>query len=105
MKLLLTLLLHLHLAIPVICTWCPPCCDDQLDCMKCSNPPAPSSCISGEVTLDNCLCCTVCARAVGEVCGGWHYAGASTICARGLYCKYPPGISHSDFNSGICAPI
>lgn len=39
----------------------------------------------GGVTTDICGCCPVCAKQVGEPCGGeWNYLGK---CDQGLYCK------------------
>lgn len=59
---------------------CPPC--DRLFCtvrkesrLKCR----------GGTTTDICGCCPVCAKQVGEPCGGeWNYLGK---CDAGLYCK------------------
>merc|ERR1711909_57786 len=106
MKLLL--LIFLHWSKTSSCFWCPPCCHQQIqgqydeDCLSCPQLVTPTSCVSGEVTLDNCLCCKVCALPVGGVCGGWQYAGAHTQCAQGLRCTYKPGETQSDFNTGVC---
>ena len=58
---------------------CTPCCRDEeearllngeesLHCTAC--PPAPGYCASGELAKDVCGCCDVCAKALGEECGG-----------------------------------
>ncbi|XP_076361932.1 venom protein 302-like isoform X2 [Tachypleus tridentatus] len=59
-----------------------------------------SKCKAG-TTLDECACCTVCAKAEGEICGGpWDIEG---ICGTGLFCKKP---ENQDINTkGICIPI
>ncbi|XP_067942953.1 uncharacterized protein [Watersipora subatra] len=44
-------------------------------------------CNGGGVTTDICGCCPVCAKQVGDPCGGeWNYLGK---CDVGLYCKAP----------------
>ena len=75
-----------------------------LPCPPCPSCPTilPSSCASGQLTKDNCLCCDVCARAVGEDCGGWVFAGAGRTCADNLYCEYSPLDTQNDFNTGVC---
>ncbi|XP_076031862.1 venom protein 302-like [Oratosquilla oratoria] len=68
-----------------------------LDCIPCSDtvcdPPKPVNCKWG-TQKDVCGCCLVCAKGLGEVCGGpWFSSGR---CARGLRCL-------RDFKSeGVC---
>ncbi|XP_076038327.1 venom protein 302-like isoform X3 [Oratosquilla oratoria] len=71
-----------------------------LSCLQCNKsdcPPLnPFTCPAGTES-DVCGCCTVCAKAQYEVCGGpWFIHGN---CGRGLFCLR----DESDFNSdGIC---
>eukprot|EP00092_Neocalanus_flemingeri_P036105 GFUD01039309.1.p1 GENE.GFUD01039309.1~~GFUD01039309.1.p1 ORF type:complete len:205 (+),score=38.83 GFUD01039309.1:57-671(+) len=68
-------------------------------CTPC--PPPPQYCASGQVTKDVCACCDVCAKAVGQQCGGpW---GISGTCADDLFCELDDFFPPDDFNaSGIC---
>ena len=91
---LISLLPFLHQAKTSIILRCPPC----ISCPMISQ----SSCASGQLTKDNCLCCDVCARAISEDCGGWVYAGAGRTCADNLYCEYSPLDTQNDFNTGVC---
>ena len=89
-------ILHLvHLAASLVC-W--PCCTHSIigvvieGCVECPEV-FPSNCTGGQLTKDQCGCCDVCAKAVGESCG--YYNGR---CGDGLYCYYPPP---KDF-FGVC---
>ncbi|XP_065317907.1 CCN family member 3-like isoform X2 [Gordionus sp. m RMFG-2023] len=61
-----------------------------LDCpcqelpVKCTTPP-PTNC-KGEVITDACDCCHVCAKTVGEVCGGSDFEMGK--CENGFICFY-----------------
>ena len=44
----------------------------------------------------------MCAKAVGQDCGGWRGFHAGRTCADGLFCEYSPLDTQNDFNSGIC---
>uniref|UniRef100_UPI00398F7504 serine protease HTRA1-like isoform X1 n=2 Tax=Pristiophorus japonicus TaxID=55135 RepID=UPI00398F7504 len=61
---------------------CPGLCDTS----RC--PPAPVSCSQGQVK-DSCGCCSLCAAAEGESCGGRE--DMHGICAEGWQCTYSPG--------------
>ncbi|XP_048474720.1 serine protease HTRA1-like [Rhincodon typus] len=61
---------------------CPQVCDPS----RC--PPAPVNCSEGEVK-DSCGCCTVCAAAEGESCGGRE--DMHGVCAEGFQCIYSAG--------------
>ena len=68
--------------------------------MRCKQAD-PSECASGELTKDICMCCDVCAKAAGQVCGGlWGMMGT---CASHLYCHYSGRDTTPNFNSiGFC---
>ncbi|XP_076038475.1 venom protein 302-like [Oratosquilla oratoria] len=71
-----------------------------LRCIKCSDTVCdhlnPATCLWGP-KKDVCGCCLVCAKGLGEVCGGpWFSSGR---CGRGLRCLR----DETDFNSeGVC---
>lgn len=49
----------------------------------------------GGVTTDICGCCPVCAKQVGEPCGGeWNYLGK---CDEGLYCEATTRIAFTSY--------
>ncbi|XP_076038312.1 single insulin-like growth factor-binding domain protein-1 isoform X2 [Oratosquilla oratoria] len=71
-----------------------------LRCIKCSDrvcDPLKSVNCKWGTQKDVCNCCTVCAKGLGEVCGGpWFHRGR---CGRGLRCLR----DDTDFNSeGVC---
>ncbi|XP_060712553.1 serine protease HTRA1-like [Hemiscyllium ocellatum] len=61
---------------------CPQVCDRS----RCA--PAPVNCSEGQVK-DSCDCCTVCAAAEGESCGGRE--DVHGVCAEGFQCIYSAG--------------
>ena len=61
---------------------CPEC--GQFDCP----PVSEQDCQPWGVTVDVCGCCQVCARGLGDLCGG-AYAG-NPQCGAGLECVKPP---------------
>ena len=60
-----------------------------------------SNCSSG-VTMDSCGCCEVCARGLGEACGG--EGEDSGVCGKGLTCEIHsiPGNVISTLEKGTC---
>lgn len=78
---------------------CLPC--DQINCVN----KTEEECSVGTV-FDVCGCCRVCAKNLGEVCGGpWKVFGT---CGKGLECVLPPSPPGVDrfayeFNAeGVC---
>ncbi|XP_067857304.1 serine protease HTRA1-like [Heptranchias perlo] len=61
-------------------------CSEICDTSRC--PPAPVNCSQGQVK-DSCGCCSFCAAAEGESCGGRD--DLHGICAEGFQCIYPTG--------------
>ena len=73
---------------------CLPC--NKIDC----KPLSSSDCSSGELTLDVCKCCNVCAKAHYETCGGqW---GLNGQCAEGFTCHDPDNIPFQEWKNGTC---
>lgn len=63
-------------------------CTDKCDKSACL--PVPEDCITGE-TLDQCSCCSVCAAAEGQLCGGSGQLG-DPVCGDGLECSVSDGV-------------
>lgn len=63
----------------------------------------PTNCSHGLV-LDQCGCCIVCARRLGEPCGGADNPG---VCGRGLQCvvKAKPGDRVTGMEQGVCQEL
>ncbi|XP_032241037.2 venom protein 302 [Nematostella vectensis] len=94
MKLLITIAL-LCVTLPAL---------DALSCLSCDMfecPPPPKDC-KGGLAKDICGCCKVCAKVVGEKCGGpWNYDGT---CDKGLFCDKKGGKGRV-FWYGYCEPV
>ncbi|KAM8888941.1 serine protease HTRA1B-like [Synchiropus picturatus] len=76
-------------------------CPERCDKSECA--PVPDDCLSGEV-LDRCDCCSVCASAEGEPCGGPE----DQECGEGLDCVVTAGVEASATvrrrsSAGVCA--
>nr|AIX87724.1 orphan peptide AbOp-5 [Androctonus bicolor] len=54
------------------------------------------------VVKDTCGCCEICAKGVGEACGGLR--NIHGICAGNLECIYPPSLSNTErlVKGGFC---
>ncbi|KAK3092312.1 hypothetical protein FSP39_001164 [Pinctada imbricata] len=73
-------------------------------CLLASCPPAPKNC-SGGITLDVCKCCSVCAKALNETCGGPF--GIWGRCGDGMECAITPplGSPITGSEKGVCREI
>lgn len=60
----------------------------------------PTNCAGGLTYEANCGCCLVCAKVLGETCGGeW---GANGRCDKGLECYVSPFAYAKGSSIGIC---
>merc|ERR1711935_261408 len=77
----------------------------SLDCFPCwkrscaNQVVDPESCASGQIIKDHCNCCNVCAKALGEECGGdWDEYGT---CATPFICNHDYDYETNQ-NTAVC---